>query len=455
MEEEFKNVDLWIEKYNSLSESEGYEFLVKTFNSDISQDFFEGVDISDTLLVIKEYLIKKDRMEDYISLIEIIKLKQPLIFKREFPYLTNEIISYYLLKNDLEKVLDYLQPFIEDPTLGIDEFIRIFKKMIYYGYDKLSLKIAKKCWKVIAESPEVIGGGEDDFMEVIYYHMWKQIYKDLKSFRCPDIDNLTTEFNSNGFELKNEDVKDIIDCISAYRGSLRIDFSRNESRIKSIKLLKGAFINHAVTKKNIDFTVAALIFDYVVYFWEGREITNKDKKLPETYFLISIEEFDDYLEDAFGGFIYEDDISEAAVLWGIPYVYEFLEAGGIISLPLLEKTIHQIDELKDGFIQRNSRILWECSFVHRWVRSDSISEEAFYKEADHFENSLHEVMEDDDSELDFDFELNKDEYADEDDDYFMDGFLKGSKNTTEVVNKKQDKAKKKAAKQQKRKNRKK
>jgi hypothetical protein len=446
MKEKFNYEEMWYEKYETLSMEGKYELIKETLSNCEAEDFLEKVEIGYLLIEVKEYLLNRARTEELILLVEVIKHRYPNVFKEEFPYLVGEIISYYLLINNDEKVAEYIKPFIENPIKGIDEFIDNFKKLIYYGYDKLYYEAANRCWKTVAESPEIING-EVEFIEALYYDLVKKIYIEIRSGNSVDAEKALNAFENLDFDMSIEDIQGLIEEMNAFKGGLNIDFSKDSIRAKSIKLLRGAFIHYMFTDKNVDFMAATLIFDNMIRCWENREMGIKDNRLAETYFSITIEELDDYLEDRFKGLLFEDIISEAALLWGIPYVYQFLYNNTIISESLLERTISGVNGLKEGFMEKNSKYLWECSFVHRWIKHDYQSGEDFEEEANRFKDSLNEIAEErEGSLLGLGFD-NKGGYFDEDADYIMEDLFKEIADAMKKTDKKKEKAKKKAAKE--------
>lgn len=447
MIENFNAVDEWIEKYESLNDEGRYELIKETFQSEVPEELLEEADMGDALIYIKEYLINNARIQDFIELVDTISSSNHKFYKEEAPYLFSEIISYYLLKNNIDKIEHYLQPFLENPISGIDDFLLIFKKIVYYGQSNLAYQIAEKCWRPVAESPEIIGGVHE-FLEVIYYRLWERIYSELKSGKDVDAHKFLEAFTKREFIMNMDEMQEIIQSLQPQDKHIDINFSTDKERRESIKKLRSAFIKSAFENKNMSFVSAALIFDLAIRFWVGRELSDKDEKNPEKYFSIVIEEFDDYLGETFRGFIYNDNISEAALLWGMPYIYEFLEANGVISKALLETVVKQMHTLKSGFKQKLKARLWEISFVHRWTKPNYMSEEDFKEEAKYFEESLHTVFEANDNDLSLD------SFSFGDEDFFDSDFFQGIKSPSKAVSKKKEKAKKKAAKQQKKKNRK-
>jgi hypothetical protein len=116
-------IDQWIDKYEALTDEGRFEFVKETFQDKLNKELIEEVDLGEVLISLKSYLMNRDRINEFIALVDKVNEKNSDFYEEIAPYLFSEIISYYLLKNDIDKVQRYLQPFLKNPDHGIDELL--------------------------------------------------------------------------------------------------------------------------------------------------------------------------------------------------------------------------------------------------------------------------------------------------------------------------------------------
>jgi hypothetical protein len=80
-----------------------------------------------------------------------------------------------------------------------------------------------------------------------------------------------------------------------------------------------------------------------------------------------------------------------AVLWGIPYVYDFLLSKEIILPSVHKEVIKHVASLKPDARKAFRNNLWEYDFVHRWTPPDSVSEKDFSAESEQFKTTIKNV----------------------------------------------------------------
>ena len=80
------------------------------------------------------------------------------------------------------------------------------------------------------------------------------------------------------------------------------------------------------------------------------------------------------------------------MLWGIPYIYDFLLDRQVISGTVHDEAGKIVARLKIEFIKEDARRLWEYDFVHRWTPAASISQSGFDEEANVFQRSCTAVV---------------------------------------------------------------
>jgi SEC-C motif len=76
------------------------------------------------------------------------------------------------------------------------------------------------------------------------------------------------------------------------------------------------------------------------------------------------------------------------VLWGSVYVYDFLYKIQFINENTYLNFIETSKVLKGRAIYNFTSSLWKSSFIHTWVKPDSVSETEFFQEKKIFQKSI-------------------------------------------------------------------
>ncbi len=101
--------------------------------------------------------------------------------------------------------------------------------------------------------------------------------------------------------------------------------------------------------------------------------------------------FDEYICGRFG-FLSNKKPHAAAVLWGMPYVYDFLIINQLVSEEIALQALQFITGMKMDLIEGQGDSVWEYSFVHSWGRPDSVGEEDFLSEKEYFKRTFAEEV---------------------------------------------------------------
>ncbi|WKB36957.1 hypothetical protein QS257_09190 [Terrilactibacillus sp. S3-3] len=148
-----------------------YSLFINLLN-DLSDDELIKEDIGLIAIELKENFIDEKKYLEFADLIDQIKESKPKFFRKEFPYLNYTAVEYYLYQDDLAKVQAYLQPYIDYPDTGYDEFIPLFNALRYYKKNDLVWTLAKQLVEPVINSPEWIGGAELELVNLILHHLF-------------------------------------------------------------------------------------------------------------------------------------------------------------------------------------------------------------------------------------------------------------------------------------------
>jgi hypothetical protein len=112
----------------------------------------------------------------------------------------------------------------------------------------------------------------------------------------------------------------------------------------------------------------------------------------DQFFDFPEQELDAHLANLLGGFLSKKQPNAAGLLWGMPYVYEFLLHKEIVSGVLYRAILDRVASLKAKFIAAFPHYLWKYDFVHRWTHPDAVSTEELASETALFADSFRRVI---------------------------------------------------------------
>lgn len=388
MRNELKDAGIWTQYYEALSGLERYEFLIETLSEGLEKDFYDEADIVSALLLIKFELMESCSIERYVNLINILEKCNSEVFNEGYDYLIDEFINYHAFIGNLEKIQKYMKPFIDNSLKGVDQTMEGFRSIVYYGYDKLAVDIATKCWKGVSTSEEILEESKQEFAEVISYNMIRDLCRELKVSGNIEDEKIIPYFGGNNLKLNSQWLKIIRNSLNGQNVNLLMDLNTDVKRKESLQRIMGAFIDNLVNEKSVGFTLSAILCDKILNYFEKRKISKHKNSSTEEYFYIEVQGLDEFLHEVFEGLFSYDYMMETAFLWIIPYLYDFLYSKKIISKNLYNKIIEELKELKKNYIRRNSSTLWKYDFVHRWNKPDHMSDKDFQQESLLFKSTL-------------------------------------------------------------------
>jgi len=111
------------------------------------------------------------------------------------------------------------------------------------------------------------------------------------------------------------------------------DFFRqfNDDRGSALRQLLLDFCRDMATHHQISFIGSRAIWESILDFLESRELPKKQLAHPDRYFAIAQPALDRYVAQQIGGLLSSRQATGFAILWGIPYLYEFLQSRQIIT----------------------------------------------------------------------------------------------------------------------------
>ncbi|MED4018495.1 hypothetical protein ACWE42_15080 [Sutcliffiella cohnii] len=382
--------DDWYKNFFSLSIKEQYDTYISLLDQSVPDDELIRDDFGTIAVDLKSNLINEKKYEEAIFLIEKTKNSTTKFYQKEYPYLSNFAVEYYLYKDDMKNALNHLQGFIDKPHIGYDLFIPLFNKILFYNKHDLALQIAKDIFPQIVHSDDLISGAELELVNMIFFSLFQDYYVALKNGQTPDRQQVEAT-------LKNYDYDDAFfesELPKIHKVLHQIVVS-NKKPFFTSEEWKG------VTQASLKSTLHDLFWSFAVYMleeykihfstsyniWFGfsdflvRNKTNPDFSFQKHELVKGIDQYFEFMSD-------KEEEEGFALLWGIPYIYDFLDQQQLVSTQIKEQSLKHVKAVKNRLIKKYEDDVWRFDFVHAWCKPATISSEEFAEEQELFHQSF-------------------------------------------------------------------
>ena len=380
------NLDQWYSEYIRLTDEEQLEKVKAVLDEEPNEEKLIEFDFGTVVIELAELLIDIKKYDLALSLIDKVRLAAPALYKEEFPYLNHFAVKYYIFKQDWDKVEFYLEPFVAHPDHGLDMLIPQFRTIQYYQQNDLALDLARKLYKPVKESEHLIGGAEIDFADMLLYHTYQEHLLLLDKGQTPalrelenalQIIDLKSEYMEQEFPKIHHilsKIAEIKDNVSLYTKEEWLA-SSNENLTQALRDLSWYFAAYMLREKQISFHVSQDFW----FFFTQLVIENKAQS-------------DFHLQrraiEKTWRVLYNDEAQLFAFIWGLPYIYDFLQQQQLVELAVKDEVLAQVSEIKQNQIQLFQNELWQLAFIHTWGEPDAISDEEFKEEQALFQDSF-------------------------------------------------------------------
>jgi hypothetical protein len=382
------NPEQWCETYDNAAVAKKYNLLMETLSQPLSSELIEECDLGMLLLELKDELDDNNLIDDALTLIEKVQQQQPQLYNQEFPYLDTFRISYYLFSNQLELVSTSLTQFKINPIDGIEQITPVINLFSYYGVKDILLDFCSNIYHQVKNTSL-----EDELVKYIIQDLVERTYYQLQQGETVDWELINTEITQ--YSAKNQQL------VAKLRQDLTTQLVINEQFFTNFKnererdnilcLLSIAFSGYMTTQKQFNFITSQAIWETVFEFLANRKLPKKQLSHPDTYFQISEKQLDEYAGRLIGGLFSDQQALSVTLVWGIPYVYDFLFSQKVITEAIHQEAIAVTVAIKSHLIKFFNDHLWKYNFVHCWMRPDSVSSVDFTAEAAIFATSIEKV----------------------------------------------------------------
>ena len=385
--------DQWYDDYEAAAQSQKYAMVKSVIAAEpIPVDYAEEVEIGAILIDVSEELINHNQVNDCLALISALQQQQPDLYRKEFQYLDDFRIKYHLFHNQIDAVRDDLACFQSNPVQGIDQLLAVLDDLQFYQATEPLVDLCRAVYQPISRSRELLGGTEIAFGAIVIFDWFERIHCQLRQGKYVDWDVFKTEaaqYDFDGNPDRWEEIKHNLTVDVESGGEFAQRFKHNLGSALRHLLLN--FCRDMQTQHQLNFIVCRSIWESILECLDAQEPTKKQLAHPDGYFAINQKKLDRHLGQNVSGFLSMQQARGVAVVWGIPFLYEYLQAKQIISVQVAQQAIATAQSFKPKFIEIFQRCLWQFDFIHRWPRPASVSEADFIAEAAQFAANIEQA----------------------------------------------------------------
>ncbi len=365
-----QNADIWWGVFKSLKGDRKLDFLNATLETEIKDEFWEGVRLFDAVEDVFNDLVTRGKLKEGIRLLERFRERKPDLYKETYPYCDYKLVYYYASCNDHGKIKEATRYFREDPERNADYLFKVLDALRLYGLGEETYQLSREAYKKLKNSEEIIPPGIAELQEMALFstisrYITSPNYKEKgaeEEFRR-DLEELDY-WDKHPHTLDDEHLQK---TMKALRGEIRSDWKREDFLTTSgsnyednIYLLCMDFIRYLHIKKSFEWVTSDLLCD-IAFGYFGGVPRRKDR----FYFTFSAKYLDTYLSEFFG-FFSVLDARGMAVPKALEYFSAFLHERGILSDAELRKIEKGIEASKEKLRWVYERDSWKYRFLENW-----------------------------------------------------------------------------------------
>lgn len=391
----------WQMAMEALEEPLPFELLDEE-DEDVKEDLWEQQRLEEFFFELVQQLRENKKMEKCRQFLEKFRSSQPALYRKDYHYYDRYLIEQALFLGEQERVKNYLDIFMEDPASGIDELIVVLQFLQFYGLRDLAEELSRKVCLKIRNAKNLIPGGEVYFEDTIFVSTMEKVYRRLQKGERPSLEEVNESLKEYELYAEAEIFDDILFHLSPGDDRQKIEnLLQNEAGLcisRIFSLLYWQFCKYMLERRGMSFVTSYEIFHWFVKCFKQEEDDEEDNEedvggaLSADFFAFPRQKFKRLILDL-GGFLSNQWPRTAALIWGVPYIYDFLLDHGVISESCHKGVLEDIAKIKEEFAQDYSDRLWQFSFVHTWPLPDTAAEEERLAEKERFTKSFYEVTE--------------------------------------------------------------
>ncbi|AFZ02130.1 hypothetical protein [Calothrix sp. PCC 6303] len=389
------NSEQWLENFDTASPVEKSTLLMSALSQSLSPELIEESGIGSLVVEFCDELDDNNLIDDAFTFIEKAK-EHDAIYQQEFQYLEALRLRYYLFRNQPDIIPSLLTNFIENPLHDLEQLKWFTNSLKYYGEREILNNFSQSIYHQLQESGENTYGIVDNFGEMLVIDSIQEAFKKNQQIEAADWELLNNTIANLKIEQLNFKVTEISKQLTPELTPTET-FLKNlpkyfkKQRETDLCTLSIGFSAAMLTQKNMSFISSQEIWKNIIKLLESEKVTDFRLQDLDNYFLISSDKLDKYIGSMISS-LFADQQSECTlIVWGIPYVYDFLLQHNLISQNIHAQAIDVTTNVKTHLIKFFDDHLWKYSFVHRWQPPDSVSKKEFEQEKHMFITSIEKI----------------------------------------------------------------
>ena len=368
--------EFWI-SYTKKGVFDCYDDAYEYFSQELSPESKKEYYYVEVLLEINGHHRSDKQFDKVLRFSELIKLKQPELFKEVAKYFDKFLIEYYCFLEDWENTDKAFESFRNDPIGLIDEYLSAFDRIVFNQKLDIITPSLENIFKQINESKTIMPGAGHALARTKYYIFLEDVHKKQKLGIDIEPNAFSTIIKDFNYDPLNE-YHDLI-----LKGIKEIDFDKNaiisffsKEKPAFFANLEAHFLKY-MFKIGFNFALSTIIWEELISHISEY---NDNEETPDAFFTIEPTSYENFIVKLAGGFFLEKSSLMFAILWGTVHLYEFLLSSEIISKQTFDRFISITNKLKGELIYTRFTNLWKFAFIHKWSKPNTLSEVEFSAE---------------------------------------------------------------------------
>lgn len=277
-------------------------------------------------------------------------------------FIERDLCDYYLYTKNLGALKERIKCIEQNPGAGIDVVtLKLFYQLVYHGLYEEATEYARNIIKPLEEDENVVHYPENKLIQGLYDNALQTVYEQFKSTGRIDITELRRL--AEEFDL-HENHKTLNAETKALQHSLDADeiLYRCRANFREVyNELDVYFLKYMLDKYQVPFLLSDIFWSLI-----GVKGLFGKSKASEDFFYVDADVFDEELAQRIDHMFRSNILEIFGKVWGLYYVYEFLEEYHLISPEGAARMRENILYYRNQMVRYMNKDLWQMSFVFNW-----------------------------------------------------------------------------------------
>lgn len=355
-----------INKFDALFENQlpddRFQLVLEVLMQEHDAEALEEADFGYYVIIVAEDLQQKRAYESLNKLAQLCQRYLPL-YKDVIPFFSYHMIIILLSNGEKdERIKEHFQPFIEDPATYIDFLLRLLDWLILYKKSHLCVELGNKVYNQVIEFTILDPEPEK---QIILNAQALALFDNFQALTCHKPVDWEATYHcleaTFGIKFLKAELTQIQETFTLPFKEINVlEQPFQENKIQTLKYIGLGFYRFLYHKKELDFVFGQLIYTKVIDFLLQRKSISKSSF--NSFFSFRKSTLENYVISLIGGLLSYIETG-FVLLWGFPFVYQFLYETGVINLKILNTSLKYVEELKNEMYQGFADSLWKYRFI--------------------------------------------------------------------------------------------